>query len=162
MPSFALRLAARSRLSGFPTRRRPGSRALRPHRLACRSGALGGSAARRGTPGLARHRLWRCGASRFVFKNPRDGAADTRSPASFALTLTDFIGIFGASSGAFLGSALARWRKGDPSAPGLGKTDRNDLLRRPCPVLAMANLADLFAHELSCLRGGRFAGALSS
>ena len=59
-----------------------------------------------------------------------------------------------------LGLALA-WRTGGNARPsGLGKTDGDGLLRRSRPMLATADLVNLFANEFAGLSRGRFARAL--
>jgi hypothetical protein len=44
-----------------------------------------------------------------------------------------------------------------PARARFGEAERNSLLRRSCPVLALTNLVHLFAHELTGLRARRFA-----
>src|SRR5260221_9270842 len=52
----------------------------------------------------------------------------------------------------FLGHRSARWRRQlHPRPPRLGKTDRNRLLGRTCPMVPLTDVVHFFAHQLSRL-----------
>src|SRR5438067_9027438 len=52
--------------------------------------------------------------------------------------------------------SLLRRGKLDAGTAGLREADRDRLLRRPCAVLAFANVFDLLAHKFASLCGSRF------
>src|SRR5262249_14821072 len=69
-------------------------------------------------------------------------------------------GVRGATPGLRLRAALGRWAQLHAGASGLAEPDRDRLLRRPGPVLALADVMHLFTDELAGLAGGPLAFAL--
>jgi hypothetical protein len=169
-PNAAAAVGAGSRLvalpparpgpSGLPPCSRAACQALGSHRPACRSGALGGSAARGCATGLPRQCRPRRRAPRLALERPRHGARNARTSASLAFVLARRIGVGRTPTGARLGPSFPGRTKRNSRAPGLGKADGNCLLRRPRPMFAAADLADLLVHEFAGLRGRRLARAL--
>src|SRR5947208_1502946 len=74
--------------------------------------------------------------------------------AGMAVTLVVVPGSFLSSAGRSL-SASRRFQF-DAGAPGLGETDGDGLLGRRCAVFPFPYVVNLFAHEFSGLRTGRF------
>src|SRR5205823_12458701 len=130
--------------------------ALGPGRLPGRGGASGSAAVRGSASRLFRQRSTRDGTARFALENPRYRTRDARPPFRLPFALAGFIGVFGTSPGLRLGFALLWRTERHAGASCLGQTDGNGLLRRPCAMLAAANLADFLVHEFAGLRGGRF------
>src|SRR5205085_5288236 len=92
----------------------------------------------------------------FFFQSLLSGArASGRGlAAGMALTLLVVPGSFLSSAGRSL-SASRRFQF-DAGAPGLGETDGDGLFGRRCAVFAFPYVVNLFAHEFSGLRTGRF------
>src|SRR5207249_12167667 len=88
--------------------------------------------------------------------NSRFRTRDARSPFRLPFALSVFIGVFGTSPGLRLCFALFWRTERHAGASCLGQTDGNGLLRRPCAMLAAANLADFLVLEFAGLRGARF------
>src|SRR5206468_5774865 len=95
-----------------------------------------------------------------MLEHLRHGARDARLVVGLALVLTCFISVFGALAGALLGLAFLGRGEGNAGSPRLRKADGDGLFRRPCAMLAAADLVDLLANELTSLSGGRLALAL--
>ena len=109
---------------------------------------------------MTRKRRARRRASRLALEHLCHGARHTRPTPGLALVLARFIGVLGALARASLGLAFSRRTKGNTGPSGLGKTDGNGLLGRSRPVLATADLVNLFANEFAGLSRGRLARTL--
>jgi hypothetical protein len=77
-----------------------------------------------------------------------------------ALALTDFIGIFGATSRRLLDASFSRRRQIDAGSARFGQTDGDGLLRRARAMLALADLVYLVLDEFAGLSACRFTGTL--
>jgi hypothetical protein len=163
---FAQSLGGAAPAAGTP--RASGSRRLARGLAAQRGPFRARALARRGAAGrcrtplrgarrLTRKRLFPHGATAFLFQRAAGGARPPRcgSPA----TACGAGRRLGAVSG-FVRGRRAWRRQLHARAPRLGQPDGNGLLRRPCTVLSLTHVMNLFAYEWTGLRRWRPAGTL--
>ena len=76
--------------------------------------------------------------------------ARARAP-HITFTVATLIVLLGFPAGSFRGLTSRRWLELDPCAARFGQTDGDGLLRRTRAMLALSDVVNLLAHELTSL-----------